>query len=241
MKRKFARFGAVFLSIYLLTQSASATTLLIPGGEVIGMHLQDDTVTVADFDPTAGQAARSAGLQAGDRLVAIDGKPIHCVSDVRAALLQCDNTVKLSVRRGDKTRTLTFRPAITETGKKLGVYLRQGTSGLGTVTYYTPEGEFGALGHSVNDPSGQILSMTAGEIFKATVSGVKKGTIGTPGQLLGAVTGNSAGNLNKNTAQGVFGKGITGKTPALPVAETEQIRTGPATIRSTVGGQTPRD
>ena len=63
MKRWICRSFFFFLSIYILSQPAWAAKLLIPGGQVIGMHLQDDTVTVADFDPTLGEAARSAGAR----------------------------------------------------------------------------------------------------------------------------------------------------------------------------------
>ena len=242
MKRKIICFATVFLSLYMLTQTASAATLLIPGGEVVGMRLQDDTVTVTDIDPNIGQAAISAGLQSGDRLIAIDGNPIHCVADVQTALQNADGTVRLSVQRDGKTKAIALRPTDTENGKKLGVYLRQGTTGLGTVTYYTPDGDFGALGHGINDTAGKLLTMTDGDVYSARISGVKKGKIGTPGQLLGTVTDNDpAGSLDKNTAQGVFGEGISGKTAALPAAESGQIRPGKATIRSTVAGSAPKE
>ncbi len=242
MKRKIICFATVFLSLYMLTQTAGAATLLIPGGEVVGMRLQDDTVTVTDIDPNIGQAAISAGLQSGDRLIAIDGNPIHCVADVQAALKNTDGAVRLSVQRDGKTKAIALRPTDTENGKKLGVYLRQGTTGLGTVTYYTPDGDFGALGHGINDTAGKLLTMTGGDVYNARISGVKKGKIGTPGQLLGTVTDNDpTGNLDKNTAQGVFGDGINGKTAALPAAEAEEVHPGKATIRSTVAGSAPKE
>ena len=242
MKRKFARLGAVFLSIYLLTQPANAATLLIPGGQVIGMHLQDETVTVTDFDPTLGQAAKSAGLQTGDRLVALNGSPIHSVEDLQALLQKTDGTVKLTVRRSGKLKHLTLRPAITEDGPKLGVYLRAGTTGLGTVTYYTAQGEYGALGHGVNDAAGKLLEINGGEIYAARVTGVKKGAIGTPGQLLGSVTSQAPlAKLEKNTAQGVFGGDLENKATALPAAEKSEIKTGSATIRATVSDAAPRE
>ena len=67
----------------------------------------------------------------------------------------------------------------------MGVFLRQGIAGIGTVTFYDPEtGMFGALGHGVCD-SGGLLAMTRGNAFDAAVAEVKKGKAGDPGQLKG--------------------------------------------------------
>ena len=126
----------------------------------------------------------------------------------------------------------------------MGVYLRQGTTGIGTVTYYRPEsGEFGALGHGVNTQNGNLLQMTQGSVYGARVAAVKKGTAGTPGQLIGQLTDSEPlGTIAKNTEQGIFGQVSSGVfTEPLPVASESEIHTGPATIRSTVEGNTLRE
>lgn len=243
MKHFLTRFAMLFLSLYILAQPAAAATLLVPGGQVIGMHLLDDTVTVADFDETLGAAARSAGLMQGDRLLRIDDTAIRCAEDVRRALACSDGTVALSVLRGGKTKLLTLAPAATAQGPRLGVYLRQGTTGLGTVTYYEPDsGDFAALGHGVNSPTGSLLQLTAGSVYDARICGVKKGKIGSPGQLLGSVTDSTPlGTIDKNTQQGVFGTAAGTAAQPLPIAEAGEVKTGSATIRSTVDGDTPRE
>ena len=48
MKKFGTRFLAVFLTVLVCVVSASATTL-IPGGQVIGLRLQDGSVQVAGF------------------------------------------------------------------------------------------------------------------------------------------------------------------------------------------------
>ena len=121
----------------------------------------------------------------------------------------------------------------------MGVYLKQGITGVGTVTWYDPEsGNFGALGHGVNDPDGKLIAMEQGEVYQATVLSVKTGKSGTPGQLMSAVTGTGViGNLSKNTVQGVFGNAqLSGNEEMLPVGQKEDVHTGSATIRSTVAG-----
>ena len=234
MKNFCRRFLLLFLIIILCTSGASAAKLLIPGGQVIGLVLEDDSVTVVDFAPELGKTAKADGLQKGDRLLQVDKQKIGCVEDLKKALLCSDGRVKVRISRGTKEKTLTLHPKATADGPKLGVYLKEGLTGLGTVSFYDPEtGVFGALGHGVNDPAGKLLTMKTGQVYEAAVAAVKKGEIGAPGQLLGKLESKKLGQLDKNTQQGVFGK-VTGRGEALPVG---QAKTGSAIIRSTVDGK----
>ena len=236
--QKFTRKIALFfIIISVFIGSANAATTLIPGGQLIGLQLQDNTVTVAGFDENLGDAAQSAGLQKGDRIVKINDKEIHRAEDVRKALQSCDNTVDIRLCRDGKTKKATLRPPLTKDGPRLGVYLKQGTTGVGTVTYYDPETkEFAALGHGVNVSGGALLKLEKGTAYEAQILSVKKGKAGTPGQLMGALTGSCPiGSVDKNTAQGVFGKAVTAfRGDALPVAESDEIQKGNALIRCTV-------
>ena len=239
MKKIRFRLMITAVSLFLCAQTVCAAQLVVPGGQVIGLQLQDNTVTVAAFDEELGTAAKNCGLQMGDRIVAINGKTVHCVQDVRDQLSRTDGEAEISVLRDGKARKLQMTPAITPDGPRMGVYLKQGITGVGTVTWYDPEsGSFGALGHGVNDPDGKLIAMEQGEVYHATVLSVKTGRSGTPGQLMSAVTGTGViGNLSKNTVQGVFGNAkLSGNEEMLPIGQKEDVHTGPATIRSTVAG-----
>lgn len=244
MKKITIRFAAVVFTIFMMVQNVSAAGLLIPVGQVIGLEIEEDRVTVAGFDSQLGEAAQAAGLKEGDQIAKIDGRDIHCTEDVRQALQASDGDVDISIVRGSLTKELEMEPAITEDGPKLGVYLRQGISGVGTVTYYDPEsGTFGALGHGVNDKDGELVAMTEGYAYSATVETVKKGKSGDPGQLMGSVTDREPiAVLSKNTLQGVFGKtSLPFSGDALPTAAVSEIEVGPATIRSTIADGTVRE
>ena len=233
-----------FLFVLTLPQKAEAARLLIPGGQVIGMALEDQSVTVAGFDETLGAPAKSAGLQVGDQILKIGKTAVRCPEDVRAALSKSDGKVAVTVRRGQRERRLEFCPKATEKGPKLGVFLKQGVTGIGTVTWYDPDSNtFGALGHGVNTGTGKLLQLERGSVYDARVFSVKKGRIGDPGQLMGAVTdGKALGMISKNTVQGVFGKlEKRSRLEPMPAAEASQIREGCAKILSTVGGDTPRE
>ena len=242
MKRRFCRIAAGILSIYLCAVTVFAREL-VPVGKVIGLELSAGTVTVAAFDDTL-TCARNSGLQIGDTLVSIDDIPIRSASDVRRALDHSDGTVELTVSRDGQTEQLRLCPEITASGPKLGIYLKQGITGIGTVTFYDPStGQFGTLGHGVNDNKGNLLPMTRGKAYDATVVSVQKGKSGAPGQLKGALTDSQLlGTLSGNTERGVFGTAHTGWTgPAIPVAAADEIRAGDAVIRSTIDGKGPRE
>ena len=232
--KKFIAFLLFF--ICLTPQSVLAAGTVIPGGEVIGMELSSDNLTVAGLHETLGANAKAAGVQAGDTLVAINGKAVHSLEDVQKILSACDKKLKVTLRRGDKEKTVTFDCAETPQGQRLGLYLKQSITGLGTVTWYDPEtGSFGALGHGVSTPEGNLLHLRTGTVYSARVDKLRKGTPGDPGQLLGTLSQNEAvGLLEKNTPQGVFGKLTTHKQTPIAVGSREDVRTGAAVIRSTV-------
>ena len=239
MKKLTIRFAAALLTVFTMAQSVSAAKLLVPVGQVIGLEIRDEKVCIESFDPTLGSAAKEAGLQVGDQILSIDTTPIHCAEDIRRALTVSHGQVTVLVQRDNRQLALTAKPAVTENGPKLGITLRQGISGVGTVTYYDPDsGDFGALGHAVSQRDGRLMDLAEGFAYSAQVERIVKGKSGDPGQLTGAVTAAQPfAALSKNTPQGIFGcaMGAFSGDP-LPAAEISQIRTGPATIRSTVIG-----
>ena len=238
MKRSFRAmaFALVLFSITPIT--AEATQTLIPVGKVIGLQLQNDTVTVAAFDEEC-PAARDAGIKIGDELVKIDGRAILSTEDVRSAMRSCNSQIELTIRRNGKLSTLHMTPASDTEGPRLGLFLRQGIAGIGTVTFYDPEtGYFGTLGHGVNDNRGNLLSMKQGFAYEAQINSVRKGRSGEPGQLKGSADDmHTVGTILKNTPQGVFGKAShPWYGQPVPVAAYREIQTGNASIRCCIAG-----
>ena len=243
MKKNVSRVFFGFVSIYLCAITAFAADMLVPVGKVIGLELYNDTVTVVAFDD-ALPAARESGLQIGDEICRIDECTIESAEDVRRALNSSDGSVDMTVLRSGKQRQLHMEPQITAEGPKLGVFLRQGITGIGTVTWYDPQTDtFATLGHPVNDGKGNLLKMTQGNAYPASVVSVQKGKSGAPGQLKGVLnTDVLLGKLSSNRAQGVFGTALDAwKGQAIPVAACEEIKTGDAVIRSTVSDGEPKD
>ena len=239
--KRIANWTAAILILIVLPVSCRAAEMLVPVGRIIGLQLKSEAVTVAAFDDVLGREAKDAGLRIGDQILSVNGFPIREAEDVAEAL-EGETTAAVMVRRGSKQVSLKIPLQTTADGKRLGVYLRQGIGGIGTITWYDPEtGKFGALGHGVSDSSGALLRMTGGSAYDAFVESVKKGKAGAPGQLRGCAD-SACGELLRNTPQGVFGKTSQSWEGApIPVAAYEEITPGQATIRATVQAGEPQD
>ena len=97
MRRIYFQLLSLLFILLALPPAARAAQMLIPGGNIVGLELQNDTVTVVSFEE--GSQAQAAGMRPGDRLLAIDGQPITCAQDVRSALEHSNGSVELTVVR----------------------------------------------------------------------------------------------------------------------------------------------
>ena len=155
MKQKALAVAAAVFILVFFSVSVWAEPLLIPVGQTVGLQLRDNTVTIAAFDDALGAEARQAGLKIGDRILRVNGQTVHNAQQIRRLLDESGGAARLTLLRGSKELEAEIPIVSTADGAKLGVYLKQGISGIGTVTWYDPAtGCFGALGHGVNGSSG---------------------------------------------------------------------------------------
>ena len=101
MKSIFRKLFIIMCIFVLTATTAGAVTTLVPGGQVIGLQLQDNTITVAALENN------TSGLMVGDRLIAVNGKQISSVLDIKEALSQ--GAIRLTIlRKGKGKRTNGF-------------------------------------------------------------------------------------------------------------------------------------
>ena len=235
MKRAFERFLIAFaVCVCLCAQALAMPQTLIPVGRTVGIRLRGE-MTVAELE----DRAEAAGLRKGDRIVSVDGTQVRSVEELRQRI--CGSTVRIGIERDGETMEYDMEPAQTSDGPRIGVRIRDGISGVGTVTFYDPAtGRFGALGHGVNDPgTGRRICSTGGSIMACRVRDVRQGSAGAPGELRGAFAAeNAIGEIEKNTSAGIFGTmtAPVQSQEALPLAGADAVRTGQAQILSNVAG-----
>ena len=99
-----------------------------------------------------------------------------------------------------------------ETGKdsyKVGVWLRDDTQGIGTITYVDANQQFAALGHGITDvDTGLLMDISHGMAYYSNILSIVKGEAGTPGELVGTIdyqSRNRIGTIQANTNCGIFG------------------------------------
>ncbi len=235
---------AAALSLILcISASAALPDTLVPVGKAVGLTLETDGVYVVSFAGEKDNAASKAGIQAGDRISAVNGNPITSVQGLCAAVNQSGGApMVVQVLRKDKEMSYTLCPqAQAQGGYRLGLYVRDAIVGIGTVTFYDPQTTvFGALGHGVNESSTAVLlPLKGGLATNAEIVGVKPGQKGSPGQLKGTFSaGNALGTIGFNTDCGIFGQAAScpWDGSAVPVASAQEVTTGSAEIWANVSG-----
>lgn len=220
---------------------------VVPLGFAVGIDVRCDGVLVVGLAPAEeGQpptAAQAAGIEKGDLITQLAGKSISCSQDFMSAVSELGGeAVSVRLQRGSEELELLLTPQMTPQGAQLGMWLRDGISGVGTLTFYDKEqGMFAGLGHGINDAeSGVLFPLGSGKIYRAGVSEVRKGCAGTPGELCGIFDlSGECGEVLKNTPVGVYGVAgaeIAYGCEAIPVAEDGEISLGGATVLANVSG-----
>lgn len=226
---------------------------IIPCGTPFGVKLLTDGVmiinvaSIATKDGNVSPAA-NAGLKAGDVIISIDGVKVKSNQQLRDMVLSSDGRkMKVKYKRQDNDLETVLSPVVSSTDNawQTGLWVRDSSAGIGTITFCTGEGVFGGLGHPICDvDTGDVLPLGSGEIVGASISGVKQGTSGNPGELCGVFLSNdSLGNVEINTSCGLYGRlkqPLTTHEPIL-LGLKQEATTGKATIYSTISGEEPKD
>lgn len=226
---------------------------LIPCGTPFGIKMFTNGVVivgVADIKTDAGTVnpAAVAGLKVGDVIISIDGKKVNQNEEVAKIIENSKGKpMKFLVRRDKTELTATLTPAksVIDELYKGGLWVRDSTAGIGTVTFYNPTTcVFGGLGHGISDQdTNELLPLRSGDIVNVTINGIIKGEKGTAGELRGYFNNDiSVGNLNLNVEEGVYG---TLESPpvnnkAIKVAMKQEVKIGAAQILATIDGNTPQ-
>ena len=214
------------------SEPKSDAVLLIAGGGIFGAKIKQSYVSVQ----SPGDVRE---LKAGDKILSVSGTSVSSAAEVKSAIQKLvGKDIELVVERDGKEIKVCITPKKASGEYKLGLVLKDGAAGIGTITYIDPQtGEFGGLGHGICDTdTGEIIDFTEGQVTGVILSGVKKGEEGKPGELSGMLTDKVSGVLYSNTECGVFGKLDKipeGATP-IEIAHRGEVHDGEATILSTV-------
>lgn len=227
--------------------------LLVPCGNPFGIKLLTDgviAVEVSGFETASGyrSPAADAGIKTGDIIKTVNGKKVMSNEDIEKIISESGGkSLSFNLMRDEKNLILNVEPQLcsADGSYRAGLWVRDSSAGIGTVTFYDPEtGVFAGLGHPVCDvDTGNILPLSEGEVVDVSVNGVKRGTAGVPGELMGSFSSLSAiGSLELNCGDGLYGvmSSFSCCNEAVPLGMRQEIETGEAYIYTTVSGNQPK-
>ena len=223
---------------------------VVPGGELFGIKLYTDGVIIVDFEEIETEngmvcPAEISNLKTGDIIKAINGISVTSSSQFSALLQESKGeTVKLTISRNNKIKEIKFQTVLEKESNKYraGLWVRDSTAGLGTVTFYNKNNStFAGLGHPIYDiDTNEIMPMKSGTMSEVKLSGLNRSTFGNVGELCGILTGKENGKLCLNDDTGIYGYSATNKIKEIPVAVKTEVKEGKANIICTVSNSAPQ-
>lgn len=227
-----------------------STTVLV-SGSTVGIYMETDGVLVIDTGEIISEEGRAEEpaekiIEPGDYIVAFNDEIIETKKDLVEDLEKLkQDTVELQVIRKGKKIPLSLSPVKDIKGEyKLGIWVRDNTQGIGTLTFVDQNGNYGALGHGISDvDTGELLHIDDGDLYQAQIVGIQKGSSGSPGELFGLIHYEAEkiiGSIEKNCEQGIYGR--LSELPEelglrkMEVAYKQELEIGPASILCCVDG-----
>lgn len=234
-----------------ITVSVLPKVEVIPGGDCIGVKLYSKGVLIIGESKIQGvdgnfyKAYEEGTFKAGDILLKINDYEIENSNEVETIIENIkDKEVTITYERDgeEKTQNITPIKCIDDGKYKIGLWIRDGAMGVGTLTFYSQEySKFAALGHGISDEdSKSLIKLENGSIYGANVLSVNKGRSEAPGEIKGYLDdGEEIGTITVNSNNGIYGDINEYNTniitrERIPVASRNEIEVGPATIQCTV-------
>lgn len=229
---------------------------VMAGGHSIGVLLSADGVMVMGYSDIILEdgrrlcPAKEAGLFPGALILSVEGTEVN--SDTHLSFLidhlaKKKDKIRLTIKYQDKIKEIKIKPQFCkETHRyRIGVLVRDGAAGVGTLTFYDPKTKkFGALGHVIaNSGDNGVWDFKNGRIVPASIQEIRKGEQGKIGEKIGFFGGQGAsGKITKNTQYGIFGilhHNLSNPVypKPLPVAMGYQVKEGPATILTVLNNE----
>lgn len=226
---------------------------VVPCGRTVGVKISTDGIMVLGTGYVNGTDGKthepSKGfLQSGDLIMEMNGRRILTKEELISHIEEHkEGMILFKIKRESEMVDISLNPvkSVEDQKNKLGIWVRDNTQGIGTITYYNPETmHYGALGHGILDvDTRQLMSIREGKIMESEITSIKKGKRGTPGELSGAILDETPiGTIQINSPYGIYGKIDPKQQQHFPhtpisIALQHEIHEGAAVIRSNVQGR----
>ena len=241
-------------------------------GRLTGIYEQTEGVLVVNTTEVTDEDGKKVDpadkkVKCGDYILSVNGRTVadkeelsEAVNDIMKQYDESNDdkikseinkrTVKIKFLRGGEEMSADIAPVRMDDGRYyMGIWVKDDLAGIGTITYYTKDGRFGALGHGIGDgtQSGNLLYANSGDLYSMKLTKIKKGKAGTPGEIGGVVyfgKKSHIGTLDCNSNLGIYGQldsdelsEYAAEDTYYPVACKDEIHTGSAQMISEISGK----
>jgi len=186
-------------------------TTVVPLGNTIGLKLYTSGVLVVGLTEVNGiKPYENTGIEEGDLIVCVNGIDVTTTEELTECVDESKGKeLEITYIKDGKEHTTNMTATKTSSNEyKLGLWVRDGAAGVGTISYYEPStGMFAALGHGIVDvDTEELVTISKGTVVTTNVTEIVKGKEGTPGEIKGTIiNGLEVGKVNDNSEFGIYG------------------------------------
>ena len=157
---------------------------------------------------------KQTSIQDGDAIIKIEDVVISNIQDVDRIINLpsfAGKELTLTLKRNNEEIKTKVTPVydLLSQKYKLGLWVRNSASGVGTLTYVKQSNfRFGAVGHPIVDDSlGENFNVESGNIYRCRLLGIKKGERNNPGEIRSSInlSDDAIGLADTNCKYGVYG------------------------------------
>ena len=217
------------------------------GGYPLGLTIDGNGVMVIglneffDCDGNLCCPALNAGLQINDVILQLDGRDVYGSSKLAEIVLACNGRkMEVAFSREGKRLVTYIQPQkdLASGSYRLGLWTRDSSCGIGTLTYVRKNLKFASLGHPITDKDNRVVVCDNGGVFDCKINRVESGKSGAAGELHGTISYDTRlGSIYTNNKFGVYGsfnKLPTFCNKLISVADIVEVTPGAAQIYCTL-------
>lgn len=232
----------VFLLLFLFIPFAFALTIdsnsiIHASGQSIGIKVDSGVVIKKTYDIKDGNNTYKPWegiLKSGDKIIEFNDIKINNLKDMLQALQKSNKEALITYVRDGKIYKSSISVITKSNGMKtIGLLLKDGVMGVGTLTYVLDDKSYGALGHQISSEE-----IKGGSIFESKVSSINKSKERDIGEKNVEIEDYRIGEVLKNTKTGIYGTASNNyESRDYKVGFKEEVKKGKATILTTITGK----
>ena len=176
-------------------------------------------------------------IKIGDIILSVNGNKISTGNELNNYVKDSEGKeLNLEIKRKEDVMNITITPIYDNISEnyKLGLFVKDSSAGVGTVTFYEKNNKyFASLGHGVTETSeNYIVPITSGAITRTHIYSIKRGASNSPGEIKGTVSNDIIGEIHGNTDKGIYGKYLDDNInyKEIEISSSVEIKEGKASI-----------